>query len=84
MRLKYRRKNWYGGGFDPTLCLIRRFLTNKLVITHMMKDNIKGIWSLVKGVEIRAIKMGVFIFQLFHKLDVWKVLSGGLWFSINI
>lgn len=42
-----------------------------------MKDNMKGIWSLVKGVEIKEIKMGVYIFHFFHKLDVRKVLSGG-------
>jgi len=56
-----------GGGFDPTLCLIGRFLSSKQVITHMMKEHMKGIWSLVKGVEIREIKKGVFMFEFFHQ-----------------
>jgi hypothetical protein len=31
---------WGGGGFDPKLCLIGRFLSNKQVRTHMMKEHI--------------------------------------------
>jgi len=69
-----------GGGFDPSLCLIGRFLTNKQVRTHMMKENMKDIWSVVKGLEIREIKMRVFLFQFSHKLDIQKVLRGGPWF----
>jgi len=68
------------GGFDPALCLIGRFLSNKQVRIHMMKEHMKRIWSLVKGVEIREIKEGVFIFQFFHQRDVQKVLRGGPWF----
>jgi len=46
-----------GGGFDPSLCLIGRFPTNKQVRTHMRNKNMKDIWSVVKGLEIREIKM---------------------------
>jgi len=56
-----------GVGFDPNLCLVGRFQTNKQVRTHMVKENMKNVWSVVKGVEVRQVKTGVFLFQFFNK-----------------
>ena len=69
-----------GVGFDPNLCLVGRFQTNKQIRTQMAKENMKNIWSVVKGVEVSEVKTGVFLFQFFHKLDMQKVLQKGPWF----
>ncbi|MCH80235.1 hypothetical protein A2U01_0001001 [Trifolium medium] len=69
-----------GGGFNPALCLVGRFLTNKPVRVDSMMENMAGVWTPVKGVAIKEVKQGRFIFQFFHHLDVQKVLRGGPWF----
>jgi hypothetical protein len=69
-----------GGGFNHALCLIGRFLTNKPIRSHMVKGHMRDVWSLVKGIDVREVNMGVFIFQFCHHRDIQKVLKGGPWF----
>jgi hypothetical protein len=67
-------------GFNPDLCLVGRFLTNKPVREKEMMENMAGVWTPVRGVAIRELGRGRFLFQFFHKLDLHKVLKGGPWF----
>ncbi|MCI04629.1 DUF4283 domain protein [Trifolium medium] len=69
-----------GDAFDPALCLVGRFLTNRPVRAHMVKGHMSDVWTPVRGVAIREVKAGIFMFRFFHHLDVQKVLKGGPWF----
>jgi hypothetical protein len=60
--------------------LVGRFLTNKPVREKEMMENMAGVWTPVRGVAIRELGRGRFLFQFFHKLDLHKVLKGGPWF----
>lgn len=52
------------------LCLVGRFVTNKAIRTHIMKERLSAIWTLVKGVTIQEVETGLFLFQFYHKLDL--------------
>jgi hypothetical protein len=64
----------------PALCLAGRFLTMRPIRVHTMKEKMKEIWCLVKGVTISEVGDGVFLFQFNHNHDLEKVLKGGPWF----
>lgn len=70
---------------DPTnsenleLCLVERFLTDKVIRVSIMKERMANIWRPVWGVSICEISSGVFGFQFYHKLDFVRVLNGGPW-----
>jgi hypothetical protein len=61
-------------------CFAGRFLTNRPIRVDMMKIAMAGVWCPVRGVTIKDIGAGVFVFQFHHHLDVQKVLKGGPWF----
>jgi len=64
---------------DPRLCLVVRFLVNRPVRLKELKIRMSEVWRLVKGVAVKEAQPGLFLFQLFHKLDMEEVLKGGLW-----
>lgn len=49
----------------------------------MLKDRMATIWELVKGVVIKEVEKGVFVFRFFHKLDMQRVVNGGPWMFDN-
>lgn len=64
---------------DVQLCLVGRFLTDRCIHSHIMKERMSEVWRPVKGVSIKDVSPGIFLFQFFHKLDMEKVLGGGPW-----
>ncbi|MCI24686.1 DUF4283 domain protein [Trifolium medium] len=46
----------------------------------MMMKHMAGVWTPVRGVSIKNVGEGRFLFQIFHHLDMQKVLKGGPWF----
>lgn len=64
---------------DVNLCLVGRFLTHKTIRVHMMKERMATIWEPVRGVSIKEVEKGIFVFQFFHRMDMQKVLNGGPW-----
>lgn len=63
--------------------LVGRFLTNKPVRTHIMKDRMSTIWTPGRGVTIKQLEQGRFLFQFYHKLDMERTLKGGPWLFDN-
>lgn len=51
--------------FDPSLCLIRRFLTDRLMRAYIKKEKISLIWRLLQRVAINEINQDTFHFQFF-------------------
>lgn len=43
-------------------CLVGRFLANKPIRTHIMKDRMSTIWTPGKGVTIKQLDQGRFLF----------------------
>ncbi|MCI30291.1 DUF4283 domain protein [Trifolium medium] len=64
---------------DPALCLIGRFLTNKPIKNHVMKETMANLWQPGRKVSIKEIDRGIYVFQFFHKLDMQRILNGGPW-----
>lgn len=77
--LSFRRQGSRETKVDVELCLVGRFLTQKSLRVHMMKERMATIWEPVLGVAIKESKKGVFLFQFFHKIDMQKVINGGPW-----
>lgn len=68
---------------DLELCLVGRFLTDRSIRVHIMRERLAGIWRSGKGVSIKELDNGIFLFQLFHKLDLVRVFNGGHWIFDN-
>lgn len=64
---------------DLTLCLVRRFLTSRLIRAHMMKERMAGVWRPGQRVTIKEVEGGRFLFQFYHKVDVQGILKKGPW-----
>lgn len=60
------------GGDNLNLCLVGRFLTDRPIRLQVMKDR-------MADVSIRELEDGLFLFQLFHQVDVQRVLKGVPW-----
>ena len=60
-------------------CLVGRFLTDRMINRHSMKNTLAAIWRLVRGVLIKDLQPNLFLFQFFHELDLVGVLNGSPW-----
>lgn len=61
------------------LCLVGRFLTVKNVNSKAMKSKLADVWRPAKGINIKDLKSGLFLFQFYHIDDMQWVLNGGPW-----
>ena len=60
-------------------CLVGCFLTEKGVNVRAMKSKIADIWRPARGISIKDLKPGVFLFQFYHVDDMDWVFNGGPW-----
>lgn len=68
-----------GSDDNANLCLVGRFLTDRPIRVHIMRDRMAGVWRPLGGVTITGIEPGLFTFQFYHQVDVQRVLRGGPW-----
>ncbi|XP_057810308.1 uncharacterized protein LOC131024788 [Salvia miltiorrhiza] len=61
------------------LCLVGRFLTEQPINFNLMRSRLASIWRPGKGVFMKDIGDGRFIFQFFHELDLQRILDNGPW-----
>lgn len=61
------------------LCLVGRFLTDRPIRTHIMKERMVSVWRPGRGVTIKEASPGVFLFQFFLEIDIQRVLKNGPW-----
>lgn len=61
------------------LCLVGRFLTEKNINVRVMKSKMADLWRPAKGITIKDIKPGLFLFQFYHVDDMLWVKNGGPW-----
>lgn len=66
-----------GNKYD--LCVVGRFLTEKNVNVRAMKTKMADIWRPTMVINIKKIEQGTFLFQFYHKEDMFWVLRGGPW-----
>ncbi|XP_073035368.1 uncharacterized protein [Primulina eburnea] len=64
---------------SPQLWLVGRFLTNRLVNFGAMKNRMADIWQPVKGITIKEIDGQRYLFQLYHVMDMERIMDGGPW-----
>ncbi|KAL8465081.1 hypothetical protein ACS0TY_034541 [Phlomoides rotata] len=64
------------GGGPNDLCLVGRFITQQTVSVPSMKNTLSTIWRPMRGVSIKPIGEGRFLFQFYHVLDVKRILNG--------
>ncbi|KAL8529801.1 hypothetical protein ACS0TY_007024 [Phlomoides rotata] len=60
-------------------CVVGRFLTNHVININAMKNMLADIWKLVMGVTIKNLGEGRFMFEIYHNLDVLRVMNGMPW-----
>lgn len=60
-------------------CLVGRFLTEKGLNFRVMKSKIADIWRPARGMTVKDLKPGLFLFQFYHIDDMEWVLNGGPW-----
>ncbi|KAL8457918.1 hypothetical protein ACS0TY_035687 [Phlomoides rotata] len=62
-----------------SFCLVGRFLTDQTINYTAIKNRMLDIWNPVKGVIIRTLGEGRFMFEFYHSLDVARVMNGLPW-----
>lgn len=65
------------------LCLVGRFLIDKNIRFNSMKERMAAVWRPGKGVFIKDLGKGRYLFQFYHKIDMLRVLNGGPWVFDN-
>ncbi|KAL2895815.1 Speract receptor [Bienertia sinuspersici] len=59
--------------------LALKLITESPFNSEALKNIMKNLWKLTKGLVAREIKNNIFIFQFFSKLDREKVMDQGTW-----
>lgn len=52
------------------LCLVGRFISDRPIRVHIMKERMAVIWIPVKGVAITEASPGIYLFQFYHQTDM--------------
>ncbi|XP_057796794.1 uncharacterized protein LOC131012808 [Salvia miltiorrhiza] len=68
-----------GSTVEVELCLVGRFLTDQPINFNLMRSRLVSIWRPGKGVFMKDIGNGRYIFQFFHDLDLKCVYDSGPW-----
>lgn len=66
-------------GRDIELCLVGRFLTDQFLNFNFTRSRLASIWNPRRGVAIKEIGEQRILIQFFHKMDLKRVVEGGLW-----
>lgn len=61
------------------LCLVGRYLTEKSLNTRAMFSKMADVWKPAMGINIKEIDPGIFLFQFYHREDMFMVVNGGPW-----
>ncbi|KAL8457371.1 hypothetical protein ACS0TY_035288 [Phlomoides rotata] len=59
--------------------VVGRFLTDQAISFAIMKSRLISAWKPKKGVSIKEIGSGRYLFQFYHPLDVKRVIDGSPW-----
>ena len=59
--------------------LVGRFLTDKPINFTAMKNTLASVWEPGKGINIKEVGAGRYLFQFYHEVDVNMVLNNGPW-----
>ncbi|KAL8481642.1 hypothetical protein ACS0TY_027958 [Phlomoides rotata] len=63
----------------PDFCLVGRFLTDQPINFSLMNSRMASIWRPKKGLYVKDIGEGRYVFQFFHRMDVKCVEDGSPW-----
>ena len=64
---------------DFRYCLVGKFLTDKVINFPAMKNTIASLWRPGRGVCIKYLSPILFLFQVFHEIDIKRVIDSGPW-----
>ncbi|GAU35047.1 hypothetical protein TSUD_30130 [Trifolium subterraneum] len=64
---------------DLNLCLVGRFVHDRPIQFNSMKACLADVWRPMKGMTVKEATQGLYLFKLFHPMDVEEVLKGGPW-----
>lgn len=56
-----------------------RFLTEKGINVRAMKSKLADLWKPAMGINIKALKTGLYLFQFYHKEDMKWMMTNGPW-----
>lgn len=61
------------------LCLVGRFLTEKSINVCVMKSKLADVWKPAMRINIKVLKLRLYIFQFYHKDDMNWMMTNGTW-----
>ncbi|KAL8519656.1 hypothetical protein ACS0TY_010553 [Phlomoides rotata] len=64
---------------NANLCLVGRFVSGYTANFNLMRSRIASTWKPKKGIDIKDIGDGRFLFQFSHAIDLRRVLDGCPW-----
>lgn len=68
-----------GSNLDLRFALVGRFVTDRFIRLHEMRNVHAANWQPGKGVAIQEISPQLFLFQFGHKADMRRIMDGGAW-----
>ncbi|KAL8464285.1 hypothetical protein ACS0TY_033981 [Phlomoides rotata] len=60
-------------------CLVGNFLMDKSINFSLMKNRMASIWRPKKGLYVKDVGEGRYVFHFFHRMDVKRVEDGSPW-----
>ncbi|XP_019155810.1 PREDICTED: uncharacterized protein LOC109152623 [Ipomoea nil] len=64
---------------DFRFVLVSKLLTNKIIKFNFMKETMTAVWRLGRGLVVTELAPNLFILQLFHEVDMNRILEDGPW-----
>lgn len=62
------------GNYD--FCLVGRFLIDRLLNFQAMQNTMATLWRPSKAICIQEMQLNLYLFRLFHNIDLDQVLEG--------
>lgn len=74
-----RGENQLVKGFDAKLCIVAQFLSEGQIDFSAMQQTMAALWKPGMGVYMKEIGINLFLFHIYHKVDIKRVMEGCPW-----
>lgn len=65
--------------FDPNLCLIGKFITDRPINASIMEQTLAAVWRPVMRMYVKELEPNLFLFMFNHVLDLERIVEKGPW-----
>ncbi|MBA0771799.1 hypothetical protein Gotri_007272 [Gossypium trilobum] len=71
-----------GASFEN--CFVGSFLTSSVVNFQSMRATLANVWHPIGGISISDLNKGIFLFRLYHKMDMDRIKASGVLLEYDV